>query len=367
MKKIGILTFHCANNYGAVLQGYALQTYIASLGHEVEIIDYRPDYLLNLYRSFYKFEADPTSNTPTPLRFLNWIVLTLRYTCKRVKYNRSFDKFNAQYIKLSKECDETNIYCNTNYDVYVVGSDQVWNYGLTRGLDNLFWGNFEIGEGAKRITYAASSSKYSFDDKQRGSVASFLPLFDKISVRESELQDCLKSEFNVDSQLVCDPTLLVDSGVWHEMAVKPKSTGYVLVYFTTPETLALATKIAKAKGLKVVSIYQIYDIFSNVGEAYSPAEFVGAFKYADYVVCHSFHGLVFSLLFNREFCVFGSGKSSDSRMLSLLEKTNIEGRYITNVDDMDMSIFDSKIDYSVVNAKIDEFRSTSRDFLKESI
>lgn len=356
--KIGILTFHIARNYGAVLQCFALQSYLQELGHNVEVVNYCPKYLIDPYTRINKFRPFNGSRRLYLLRLLLWFRNCVKFYLKRRKYINNFKSFSSKYLTVSKAL--ANPKTELDYDYCIIGSDQVWNPIITHGLDKMYWGG--VRSRAKLITYAASSAFYNFTEDQKISINKYLMRFANISVREQDLHTYLKSSFDVDSSLVCDPTQLIDIQRWKDIAVKPKMDKYILAYFSEPKTLQLAKEIAKKRGGQVVAIYNIYS--NSCGSIASPEEFVGLFIYADFVVSSSLHGLLFSLIFKKEFCIIGSGDDSDSRFLSVLNRYGIEDRIIYKYSDINR-ISNEKIDYDRVHLAMDEFRQNSRDYLRE--
>lgn len=366
--KIGILTFHRAHNYGAVLQAYALQTYLQDASHEVEIIDYRPSFIENSYKLFKRIK--PKSSRSKLLKIFAFLPSLLLSTptnyLSRRKRQRYFTKFIASKLKCSSESFTQGSIPTTHYDLIIVGSDQVWNTNITRGFDNLYWGEFTTETPARKITYAASSSFYSFSDEQKNKIANLLKNFDNISVREETLKNYLKDNFNTESTTVLDPTLLVDSSLWQNLAQKASNSPYVLTYFANNKTLNPAKKLAKEKEIKAIGVFDgssIKNLTSLNVKSFKVEEFVGLFKDADFVVCSSFHGLAFSIIFNKQFYYLGHKNNHNSdRALSLLKNLDIEDRFVEEINEITQ-----EIDYKKVNEKLENLREKSRRFLDENL
>ena len=321
--KIGILTFHYAYNYGAILQSYALQTYLESCGCKVFFINYRnrqilKDYILFDIRRFIM---------RNPITFVKRIVHELRYYQIRKQRAKAFEAFIGTHFRLS-DISEIN---SNPFDLIIVGSDQVWNYNLTGGFDNFYWGEVEKPKITKIASYAASmqdSWPSCFDMK----IGTLLGNFDYLSVREKKLakklQKLLPSKV---IHTVVDPTLLLSKEEWDNIAQKPNiSSPYLLLYQVDVNNTAelLAKKIAEERNLIVIKLYAQMDKphTSNVACS-SPADFVGLFKYAGFVVCSSFHGTVFSIIYGKSFySIKVKGKSS--RVESLLSTFELEDRLI---------------------------------------
>ena len=361
--KIGILTFHCAHNYGAVLQAYATQEHLKSQGHNVTIIDYRPEYLLDPYLIYPKFKVNPKYKGLLNIaRFIkHYLYYTLRLSL-RLKRRKLFNTFISNRFNLSNQHYLNRFQENLDYDFYIVGSDQVWNPNITRGGDPIYWGDFKRKNNSKIITYAASSAFYDFPIEQK----KLLLNFDIISVREEKLQNYLKQTFKIEAETVVDPTILVDIDVWDKIAIKPKKEKYLLVYNVASiagQIDLVANKIAKEKGLKIIYINN-GNKFNN--HIYGVEQFLGLFKYADYVVCGSFHGAVFATTFNRNFCVMGENNERDSRIKTLLENLGLKERFIIYAKDLTSEYF-SPIDYIAVNKTKSEWQAKSRSFLANAL
>ena len=149
--KIGLLTFHCAHNYGAVLQCYALQETLISMGHEVEVINYRPKYLIASYKRFelHRFIS---------LNLINSLKNSIKEALlagRRFRRYKAFEEFITNRLNLSERVNANNI--PSKYDIYIIGSDQIWNPKITKGFDSVYWGQFKFPKERRRyIAYAAS-------------------------------------------------------------------------------------------------------------------------------------------------------------------------------------------------------------------
>lgn len=338
--KIGILTFHAAHNYGAVLQCYALQSYLCSKGHDVSIIDYRQTYLLQCYdwfnyktmaKSFFQFDL---------FRKIKQI------RTKKLRYD-AFKKFIHKHERLAPV---TTIQ-ETPYDCIIIGSDQVWNTKLTNGYDNYYWGNFEKPKKTKVISYAASLESLwpESDDKM---VAGLLNAFEKISTREEIVANKIRRLLpNKRVETVVDPTLLLDKETWAKISEEPTVHGrYVLYYQVRQSQLGkeLAEKVANQKGIKVVVLSANASLY-NTPECYaaSPALFLGLIKNADFIVSSSFHGTVFSIIFEKPF-ISVSNMTKDTRVSQLLNDLNLSNRLLDD-SNIDSELYTAcKVDKSVL-------------------
>lgn len=356
--KIGILTFHCAHNYGAVLQCYALQQYLKGCGHEVSVIDYRPKYLLQGYEKF-------------SLR--NWLSPNLFRTIKKLlaepfllkdrirrwnEFNEFICGFNLYPINKFKE--------GKGFDKVIYGSDQIWNAFLTGGkADGHYWGQYSPH---KSISYAASMGEYRPSSEEIAQIQSFLNSFLSLSVREQEIQELLQPLTSNKIELVCDPVFLLSRDQWdrlltHNSVVKP----YVLCYnlFRSPECRQQAEVVSKQLGIELIEIAGsvTYDTYkSDIVRSIGPLAFVEYIKEASFVVTSSFHGTAFSLIFQRPFYVMGL-KQRAGRVQSLLKIANLESRLLTCVK----TEIVSEVDYTSVEKNMKSYIAHSKTFIDESL
>ena len=358
--RIGILTFHCAHNYGAVLQAYALQQYLLSNGHKVEIIDYRPDYLVEPYCvKLYWWRFLSKNPIECVKRFFgeSFYYLPMRY----IRYY-FFNRFIKNKFLLSKPIKDNQI--PNDYDVYVVGSDQVWNPKITHGFDDVYFARFNFDKGNKQyISYGASMGKSKLSDDEIKYLTDSFKLFDKISVRESVLVDMLQPITDKNIYHVLDPTLLVNSDFWNNLAVKPfKSKKYVLVYAITMDSIIMekAKVIADCLNVEIVEITSGIVKERGKYQTASPSHFLGAIKNAEYVITTSFHATIFSILFKIPFYVIQMNSSENSRASSLLNMLGIKDRILLANEVVSLN---KDIDWSFVEEKLEYYRLFSRKFL----
>ena len=333
--KIGILTFHCAHNYGAVLQAYGLQEYLKSCGHEVEIIDYRPKYLTRAYEAFPFPQLKGVSFFKKCKRLGYWCV-TLPWRVlefpTRIVRREGFEKFLSEKLNLSRERFKENGRVPTEkYDAIVFGSDQIWSPNHTHGADSIFFGDFASQAGMLKIAYAASAGAASETLGKNTFVVRSLKNFNALSVREANLGESLQPHTDLKIETVLDPTLLVDKSVWEELAEPPKTDKkYVLVYQVSynPEADRIAQELAAQIGAEVVSVWAGYTFRGNMLKTETPEQFVGWFKNAACVVSTSFHGTAFGLIFEKPLYYVGNGNAAENRPKQILNALGLSERYI---------------------------------------
>lgn len=360
--KIGVLTFHCAHNYGAVLQCYATQEFLRSMGHDVEIINYRPTYLIEPYKIF----SIRRTLSKNPIRLIRNIIKDLLVFRLRNKRWRGFERFINNHLNIGNIVTAGEI--PTDYDVYIVGSDQIWNPKLTRGFDGVFFCCFQfLKEHRKFIAYAASMEAKDLDEESIGFYTNNLKHFDAISVRETDLLRLLQPLSSTDIRHVLDPTLMAPVHIWDNFSSNEViEKKYVVVYQvrTNKKTIDIANYIATQLGAEVKILVAWMEINSkNMYQDATPEDFVNTIRNAACVVTTSFHGTAFSVIFNRPFYTIKLNDGADSRSSSLLNSIGLSDRLISIEDLPEFTA----IDYTDVNVKLDILRQESQKFILNNL
>lgn len=359
--RIGILTFHNALNYGAVLQTYATQKLFEHLGHKVEVIDYRNVAIEESYLVANRLHKDGHKSFKDVIAFM----ILSYFTNKRRK---TFDRFRQDNLNISPNkyhIESPNI---SGYDIILIGSDQVWTTKLTSGFDKFYWGNFEKGKGAKLVAWAASAGDILFTPLEVPTIRNYLNNFTGISVREEKLRSYLSEVSGKDVAQVLDPTLLVSQRQWLELYKPTRKKHYVLVYAVSnePATIALGKRLARVKGLDYVVITSMCT--TNTGKHYKqcldPSGFISYLNDADYIVACSFHATAFALILQKQFFCHIKEGTHNIRVESMLDKLGLmdrivpEGAMFTNTSD---------ISYSEVSIRLNEMRAGSMTFVNNTL
>lgn len=358
MNKIGILTFHNANNYGAVLQAYALQTALRKVtsSHNIEVIDYHNEKIEKTKKVFLVVG----SYTPK-----NVLAAFCNMKGRKAKVKK-IGLFIAKKISLSQSVNKQTIsQIKGEYEKVIVGSDQVWNYDLT-GNDSEY---FLPGPYNEKYSYAASMGNYSSIGMQQKSL---LGDFTKVSVREKSTSNLLKSIANIDSIVVCDPTMLLDANEWDKIISKRKyKEKYILVYSINPNInlMAFAKKIAKENNMKLVYIsmnaldrLHIKNVCFEKNP--SPEEFISLIKNADVVLTNSFHGTVFSIIYKKSFWVETDYATfKNDRINDLLNYLGLESRIVQDKGNNQKN----EINWNCVDEKMSLMQTRSMHFLNEVV
>ncbi|OUP32152.1 polysaccharide pyruvyl transferase family protein [Bacteroides sp. An19] len=350
--KIGILTFHRALNYGAVLQAYALQDYLRKQGLDAKIIDYRQPFIESQYACF----SIRRCLSKNPLIFIYHIMREILNLNNRIGKKRHFRNFSKKYLRVtSKVFHKDEI--PQDMDLYLHGSDQIWNAKLTGGYDLVYFGKYPTKHGLK-ASYAASMENREYTKSDGKIISEGLAFLDVISVREKGLIKLLKPYTEKNIVQVVDPTLLTDRVTWDAIVSSvQEEEEYIFIYVVgiqnNQKVRCLATKVANRLGVK--------KIIDCKEKGLSPEEFVSYIKNAKFIITDSFHATVFSIIYHRDFYTVASNLGSDLRFTSLLDSIGLEDRVVyDNVRTVDY------IDYRKL--KIDErlslYTLASKQFLQ---
>lgn len=327
--KIGILTFHRAHNYGAVLQCYALIQFLRSIGNEVYVIDYSSDYVQNCY----KLIDINRIRRRNPIRLISKLIKEINlYKVRKVRAEMFNNFVNKHFPLLSISNIDV-------LDAVIVGSDQVWNTKLTHGFDDYYWGKFVNNKKIKLISYAASIEEF-WEKEENDNVIKLLSKFKSISVREDNAAKYLQKLLPNKHVSVCvDPTLLETSIIWNRIVAQPPyNEHYLLVYQVrnSNKTVSIAKKIAKKLSLSIIYLSaSVYGKNSKLSKFASPEQYLGLFKNSSFVVCTSFHGTVFSLVYEKPFVSVKLNDGKDSRVESLLSKCNGLDHFVSEINEGD--------------------------------
>lgn len=359
MKRVGILTFHRAANYGAVLQAYALKEVCNDLGYETHIINYWNPNMAEAPAPVKHFLAGPHS-VGAALKCLRGL---MSIGGDRVRWSR-FVQFRTDYLNESAVCSSSDDIRELNYDVYIAGSDQIWNYRITGSqFDPVFFLQFDTS--AQKIIYAASAQDTPFPKDME---LIFCEMLRKtqcpIGIREEKLAAYVEKVTGKRHPVVLDPTLLAGRAVMERIPTPaPPSGPYILLYQidSNPYTDISVASLEARFGCPVytMTVPRLGAIHGRKGKA-GPEEFLSLLKDTKFLVTNSFHGIALSLLFQKNFFVYENGGVM-SRIDGLLNLCGLMDRKVKLVCDIDEN---SRIDYEKVNPLLETARQTSLDFLK---
>ena len=366
--RTGLITFHFAHHYGAQLQALATMKAIQGLGHECQIIDYRLPHTTRTNQLFKKSRAvrDMAADAHT----------ALHYAAFQRRFQR-FEAFVAEEMELSpqrytdfRQLQDTP----PAYDVYVAGSDQIWNPYIfqDKQFDPAFLLDF-VAEG-RRIAYAPSLGVPQLPEDKAAELKRFLEPFSALSVREKRGQVLVQEAAGRQAKVVLDPTLLLSGEDWGKLAAAPRHQGpYILCYFVSDpgEAAPYAQALSRQTGWPIVQLAGARRKIDGAREIVfdaGPREFLGLFQHAAAVVTNSFHGAAFSLQFKKDFFTSMSPKErrepTFSRIYSLLSRLGCADRIIG----LDTTApIDAKMDYDQVYEKLEAARADSLAYLKAAV
>ena len=381
--RIGIITIVKVNNYGAELQAFATQKKMEMMGYDVEVIDY-------LYYKDWHFNDTAMAQPFVKMNGKDKLMYFFKYRIaaflvdkvmplindnvkKRMVNFRDFHRKNTKFSRCFKSMDD--LYReHLDYDVYVVGSDQVWNPGASSSIEPYFL-TF-APQGARTFSYASSFGVDKIGSSIMPKMKEWMSCIKAISVRETSGVELVKRITGCDATLVCDPTLLLDKEDWkpYMKVVLNMPQRYVIIYqLSASQTIVdLACRIAQEQNIPVYRIckrafwVEQNEGVKNILDA-GPAEFLSLIANASCVVTDSFHGTAFSVNFNIPFyTVVSVKKKNNSRMESLLRYVGLMDRMVR--DNVGVKCFSlTTYDKNKVNNRLLELRKLSVDFINNSI
>ena len=352
--KIGILTFHAAKNYGAVLQCRCLYEVLKSLGHDVSVIDYRPDYLTEPYRLWKSsFLKHPGSLIKASVKMAG-----------AIRRDKAFDAFEKE-LDLSSPDD-------SSFDAIFYGSDQIWNDGYASFSENYLLAF--APPGAMKVAYAPSigTDPERSDRLREEPYRHWLPEFDHLSVRETGQRAFVESMSGKVCEVVVDPTLLLDRTDYEALLPeREKEGGYLLLFWLDHDNklmqgIDFANSVALAQGLNIVHCFQkVPDslMVNCAGSIYygGVEDFLRYVRNADLVVTNSYHATIFSMIFRKPFYTF-TVDSMRSRIDTLKELYGIGDRCVDGFLSPDSVSLD--VDYGTIWRNIEARREESFCYLR---
>lgn len=371
--KILTLTTYQGYNYGASLQAYALQTFLKSQGHETALIRYEPEYLMRHY-AFWYVNPESSLNRNCATRML-YRVLKWAHRRTTLKRKRVFDFFNHQVLQedaVSYKSSEELMANPPSADMYICGSDQIWNVLYEAGRDPVFY--LEFVRQGKRVSYAASFSYLDLSQREIARISDSLRKFDAVSTREYQGKELI-SRMGIEAEWVLDPVFLLPTTDWNTLVEREdilslekgnqSDQPYLLIYDFECNT-ALKHFAQKYANQHHLQIYAIIDRFPlkyadrNIKNA-GPVDFVRFIRNCDCFISNSFHGTAFSIIYHKPFFVFNREKAMvNSRMESLLTLFDLKDRLIIGEEAVE-----SDIDWKNVERIRNAYLTQSLDFLKK--
>ncbi len=365
---IGVLTFQYARNYGAQMQCYALQKYLKSLGCDVQIINYIPTErkrslcreLLHLCKQTFVGVFGSRNNLTLSKR---------SYRAQELKIK----KFQAENMTLTSELslDEIGKF-NFDYDIIIVGSDQIWN--PYQHKDAIYFLSPFVSYSGVRASYAPCCAKNSYSEENRERLQNALNKFDLLSVRNMETQRFVASLVGRDVPIVCDPTFLIQYDDLNEAFDFELPEKYILTYVLASapsegHEIFIEEIKRRYPNCGVVSIvldkidWELSEVSDIVLTELSPEQWVSLFKGASFVYTDSFHGMAFALNFKIQFLAYYVEALRASRFLDMATKLNLGGYIVDSFENYSCSV--EPIDYAEVYPIIESMVTDSKEYINK--
>lgn len=374
--KVAIMTQPLGKNYGGIIQAWALQQVLKSAGHEPVTIDRQADAKGPAYQAArlgFRALKKVVGKRKAPINFERHLADILRNT----------QAFIRQHLTMSEPLDSTAKlsahFERRHYDAVIVGSDQTWRPRYSPNINDFFLG-FLQGSDVKRIAYASSFGveEWEFTENQTRRCAALAKQFNAISVRESSGVDLCQKHLGVEAAHVLDPTLLLERSsyeVLYKNKELPEREGiytYILDQCDwKKQVIVSAQKIIQESVYSSQPKADLSRLTSEDPSDYkipSLEEWLKGFGDASFIITDSFHGTIFALIHNKPFISLINDSRGASRFYSLLDALGLRERILEGLDEQAMHrLFTSVVDYSVVNERISALRSSSKDFLTETL
>ena len=355
-KKIGVITFHNAINYGAILQSFALHRWIREKGIDCEIIDYECEKFKNDYNSFRIYDKS----------LKGFIAAVLKTPINYVK-KRKIKKFIKKYLFLSEEkYDKNNIIkANDIYDMFITGSDQVWNLPLT-GYDKNYLLNF-ANKDKFLCSYAASMGNTSISEQDKIIFHDELSRYNYISVREDNAKDVLKKIVENNIVRVADPVFLIDASNWKKLSKTMKKDRYILIYLLHEKSIyKIADRMAKLLNIKIIAIQNNFDSPIPIKKIHTAGieEFITYIQNAEVLITDSFHGIALGIIFRKNLRIVlkKDMKFLNARIETLVKELGLHSSVVSD-ESSDKELI-LKTEYNKIEDNIRKYIEDSRKYIE---
>lgn len=362
--KIKTITCHEVYNYGASLQEYALLEFLNQEGFDASVIHYKPWYLSGHFKMWTV--SNPKYNKPIIKQL--YLLAKLPGRLKALKRKEAFDNFHKKYIPTDKKLYRTNQELKDDLpegDVFICGSDQIWNSFFENGKDPAFYLNF-VPDDKLKISYAASFATDKIIDEVKSLVKENVERIHTVSVRETSGLSILKDLGIIHAIQVLDPVFLLTPKHWKENFVHKIKENYIFVYDSDSNPLIkeIALQLQEDKGYKIFTVDKNINYADRNYYYHGPEMFLSLLYYSKYTLTNSFHATAYSIIFKRQFIVFNRFEKINTRMRDLLGLFNLSNYLIDNINDFNNL---TAISYYKIENKIQQEIEKSKAFLKNNI
>ncbi len=365
MKKVLTITCHGVYNHGASLQQFALLHHLKKLGYNASTINYRPNYNANFFN--YLAIDNPRFEKYS---FLKWIYIVLKFPSRLVyrKRKKNFDTFEKSNFSTLQQKFFSNDDLKVNLpiaDVYICGSDQIWNTYFDNGKDPSFYLDF-VPDNKNKISYAASFAIDAIAEDLKPFVKEKVSRINHISVRETSGKKILENLGITAVDQVLDPVFLIDEEVWIQKFITKIEEKFVFIYDfdSSPIIKKLAKEFAQKNNLKIFTVNENIKYADKNYYLEGPEKFLSLMNAAQIVITNSFHSVAFSLVFKKQFIVVNRSEAINTRMRDLLALFNLSNLLVN----ADFTISEIKpINYDAVNPLIEIATIKSKEFLNKAL
>lgn len=360
--KIKTITCHEVYNYGASLQEYALLQFLNEQGWQASVLHYKPPYLsghFNMWSVSARFDK--------PLLKQLYLLAKIPGRLKALKKKRAFDLFHQKYIPTDVKLYTNNQELKEDLpegDVFICGSDQIWNSFFENGKDPAFYLNF-VPDTKKKISYAASFAIDELEESVKPLVKENVERMHAVSVRETSGLTILKDLGIEKAVQVLDPVFLLERSHWDKF-IFPIEEDFIFIYDfdSNPLIKEIAIELKKQKGWKIYSLNQNIDYADKNFWLEGPERFLSLVSQSQINLTNSFHSLAFSLIFQQHFVVVNRIEKINTRMRDLLQLVGLEAHLITNKQEYDAL---KTIDFSKVEEAQSAHIKRSQEFLLKAV
>ena len=369
--EVGIITFHCSNNYGAMLQAYGLKRFLCDSGIGAEIVRYEPPYMTG--RHWWIPYAPIQGLKGRIWGLFNmwngfWAHMRVKEQFSRQRAN--MNRFRREYLTEKGQRKILSAWGlrRLPYRYYIVGSDQIWNPDITCGLKKAYFGAFQNRRKKRVISYAASFGGISVPAAYDDAFQELIKHVDAVSMREEAAIPYVKRFYPGAVTAVLDPVFFLKKAEWEKVEKAPDRSGYIFVYITerNRNLSDYARKLSQDTGLPVLEVRTgqlgTQEDFS-VDFTAGPAEFLGYIHKADYVVTNSFHAVAFSILYQKKFLAFAHSNLG-ARLQNILHIHGLEDRLCRDGQEAEI---DACVDWKEVRKRTEEAAEASGNFLKQNL
>lgn len=368
--KVGILTFHCSDNFGAMLQTYGLKMYLCKNGIPTDVVRYDPPYMTGRH---WLIPYIPGKRK----RGLRGMIRVVKDTRRRFRANLEMGEDFAARRKKMRRFREEYLIDKANsrlfftlqlklltYKYYIVGSDQIWNPEITLGMRKAYFGAFGSRKKERVISYAASFGGASLAPEYSEKFSEFIKYVDAVSVREEEAVSYVEKFYQGKVTAVLDPVFFLKKEDWQKVEQLPEKTGYIFVYITekNDELSGYVQRLSQEKNLSVIEVSpgsMTTGAGFLVDFSAGPSEFLGYIHQADYVVTNSFHAVAFSIIYQKKFLAFAHSNRG-ARIRNILQVHGLGDRLCSTGA---CAGIDNAVDWDEVRKRTIENVRTSGGFL----